>query len=91
MKKRITGKLLSTLPVSSGKRITIHDTDLAGFQIRIARKSIFYLSYRNHEGIRRNYRIGDTTKWNTLAARKEAQRILGMIREGRDPHAERVN
>ncbi|MEN8131517.1 MAG: tyrosine-type recombinase/integrase [Pseudomonadota bacterium] len=90
MKNRITGKLLSALPASSSNPLTVYDTDLAGFQARIGRKTVFYLSYRNHEGTRRNFRIGDAAKWNALAARKEAQRLIGKIRGGEDPHAERV-
>ena len=67
---------------------TIWDSDVRGFGCRRQRRDAFYIvKYRDLEGRQRLVTIGrhGSGEWMPDRARKEAIRIKGLVRDGRDP------
>ena len=62
------------------------DTELRGFGVRCQRRGkVYVLKYRCH-GRQRWYSIGQHgAPWTPEAARREAQRLLGIVAAGDDP------
>ncbi len=51
---------------------------------------VWYLSYRNREGVRRLHRIGPLKLYNAESAKAEARRLNGLIAKGEDPAGEKA-
>ena len=101
MAKKLTGKLLQTLPGPPGALpYIIHwDTDVPGFGVRITRAGArsFILNYRAR-GVQRRMtlgtlpagaRIDETDKLISQARNDAAKKMAGAKYEGRDPMADR--
>jgi integrase len=76
--------------LSAGK--TEWDSEVRGFGVRRQRRDAFYIvKYRDKDGRQRVYTIGrhGPGDWMPDRARKEAIRIKGLVRDGRDPAVER--
>ena len=71
---------------------TAWDTEVRGFGVRRQRRDAFYIvKYRTKDGRQRVYTIGrhGPGEWMPDRARREATRIKGLVRDGRDPAAAR--
>jgi len=71
---------------------TIWDSEVRGFGVRRQRRDAFYVvKYRTKGGKQRLFTIGRHApgEWGVDRARKEAIRIKGLVRDGRDPASER--
>ncbi len=94
MKRHITPALLNSLKFSGlTKVIEITDTIVPGFvaRVRPSGRVTFVLVYRfgGRGGVRRTYPIGHQDTMTIAAARDDARRLRGMIRQGIDPFVER--
>jgi integrase len=67
------------------------DTEVRGFGVRCRARDRIYLVKTRIGGKQRVLTIGRHGRgaWGAEAARREAQRILGLIRDGKDPATER--
>src|SRR5690348_1147293 len=86
--------LVITAPVSESlaPAETVWDAKVAGFGVRRQRRDpVYFVKYRDLDGRQRWQTIGKhgPGNWSADRARKEAIRILGVIRDGRDPAAAR--
>ncbi len=89
MKLKITKSFIDKTSYDNdldGKKQIIWDTDMTGFGLRLypSNKKSFILSYR-HNGIKREYTIGQYGKITLDQARKLAQKRMGDIADGQDP------
>ena len=77
---------------SSKRRIELFDTTVIGFtlEVRVNGGKTFYLRYRDVRGKQRQYRIGDAKSITFEEAKKEAQRLRGLITLGHDPAVEKA-
>jgi len=66
------------------------DSTLVGFGVRRQRKSAFYLIRYRLNGKQRFHSIGRHGTWTADTARREAQRLLGVVASGADPASEQV-
>jgi integrase len=71
---------------------TLWDNEVRGFGIRYRAESAVYLLKTRIAGRQRIVTIGRHGRgaWGPESARREAIRLLGLIRDGRDPAAERT-
>jgi integrase len=84
----IRRELVESLPPGA----TAWDPEVRGFFVRRQRRDAFYgVKYRDKEGRQRVFTIGrhGPGDWMPDRARKEAIRIEGLVRDGKDPAAER--
>jgi integrase len=70
--------------------LVVFDKGLRGFGVRVTMAGIkaFILNYK-FKGRERRFTIGRYPEWSATAARDEALRLLGEIRKGNDPLAEK--
>src|SRR5215475_12021699 len=70
-----------------GKGEVVWDRDVKGFGIRRqTTDAVFYLLRYRHNGKQSFYSIGrHGSPWTSETARRQAQRLLGVVAEGRDP------
>jgi integrase len=90
-KPKITDRLVAKLqPPGKGSRI-LYDTEVRGFGVRLTAGGTvsFVLNYRLH-GRERRCTIGRYPEISALAARDEAIKLRGAIRNGLDPLAEQA-
>ena len=86
--RTIRANVVESLP--PGK--TEWDSEVRGFGVRRQRRDAFYIvKYRDRDGRQRVFTIGrhGPGDWMPDRARKEAIRIKGLVRDGRDPAVER--
>ena len=85
--KRITAAAIEAMAHSA----TIWDTEVRGFGVRHRARDRVYLLKTRIKGRQRILTIGRDGKgaWGPEKARREAIRLLGMIRDGKDPATER--
>jgi integrase len=83
--------------VADDKEVWVWDSEVKGFGLRVhpSGRKAYVVEYRPGDGGRkapkRRYTIGQHgSPWTPDASRSEAQRILGLVRAGDDPAAERV-
>ena len=88
VRRPIRKEVVESLPPGSAA----WDTEVRGFGVRRQRRDAFYIvKYRDKDGRQRIVTIGrhGPGEWMPDRARKEAIRIKGLVRDGRDPAAER--
>ena len=78
---QISKQTVDRLPLGS----LVWDTTLVGFGVRRQRKSAFYLVRYRINKRQRFFTIGRHGPWTPDAARREAQRLLGIVATGADP------
>jgi hypothetical protein len=85
--KRITAAAVSEM--SPG--MVLWDTQVRGFGIRYRSRDRIYLLKTRIKGLQRILTIGRDGRgyWGPESARREAIRLLGLIRDGKDPAYER--
>jgi len=73
------------------KRVMVWDDRITGFGLQVLPSGVksYVFDYRTPEGRKRRATIGKHGKWTTDQARKEADRLAAMVKEGRDPLTER--
>jgi len=81
MQSRITLAAIASLPVGQ----TMHDTELAGFTVRRQGKAAVYSVRGILKGQKLRITIGRHGAFTPHTARKEAQRLLGLMASGVDP------
>jgi integrase len=70
---------------------TAWDAKVAGFGVRRQRRDpVYFVKYRDPAGRQKWHTIGKHGLWSADSARKEARRILGLVLDGRDQAAARV-
>jgi len=81
IRKRITKRLVDTLPIGSA----VWDSEVKGFGVRRQKNDKVYVVKMRINGRQRWITIGGHgAPWTPESARKEAQRIWGEIRSGID-------
>lgn len=95
MATKITKRVVDRT-VADDKEEWVWDTEVKGFGLRAHPngRKVYVVEYRPGDGGRsapkRRYTIGrHGSPWTASTAREEAQRILGRVRDGHDPVAER--
>ena len=85
--KRITAETVASLKPGA----QVFDTEVRGFGVRHRGGSAIYFVKTRIKGRQRTLTIGRHGRgyWGAEAARREAVRLLGLIRDGQDPAAER--
>lgn len=92
MKTKLTKRAADALRPAA-KLYSVWDTDLAGFLLRVAPsgKMTWFLSYRNAEGRRLSYKIGNYPGTSPDGARALAMTAAGAVAAKRDPQAEKLD
>jgi integrase len=85
----ITKKVVDALAPGS----LLWDRECRGFAVRRqAETRVYLVKYRTEGRRQRWYRIGEHgSPWTPETARKEARRILGLVAQGQDPAAVKIN
>ncbi len=85
--KRITADVVDGLPPGG----VVWDSEVRGFGVRRRTRDASYVVKTRIHGVQRVLTIGRHGKgaYGPERARKEAQRLLGFIRDGKDPAAAR--
>jgi integrase len=91
MKKRISKRTVDAIKPSD-RDTFLWDTDVSGFGLKVtpAGKRVYILQYR--QGARKapwRYTIGPHGQWAPEQARREAQRLRGLIAKGENPVLDR--
>lgn len=75
----------------SDKDQWIWDSTLPGFGVRVwpTGRAVYVVRYRTGGGTQRKLTIGDARVMDPDAAREEARRLMGVVREGNDPQKQR--
>src|SRR5579872_6132369 len=95
MQGKITKRVVDALRAEDGGEATLWDTEVKGFGVRARAggAQTYILRYRPGSGGRnaplRTYTIGrHGSPWTPEEARKDAKRLLGLIKGGADPAAD---
>ncbi len=82
--------------VADGKEAWVWDSEVKGFGLRVhpTGRKVYIVEYRPGDGGRNARKTRLTigahgSHWTASTAREEAQRVIGLVRAGRDPMAER--
>ncbi|QQP89819.1 site-specific integrase [Skermanella sp. TT6] len=96
MRTRITKRIVDAARAEGGRRLHVYDDVVQGFGLRVtpAGAKSYFVEYRPGTGGRnapkRRMTIGTHgAPWTPDTARNEAVRILGLVRAGKDPAADR--
>jgi integrase len=84
----ITIRTIEAAKPSSDRDVYTWDNSLKGFGLRVTPKGVksYVLQYRTNGGPARRTTIGiHGSPWTTQTARKEAERLLMLVRQGVDP------
>jgi integrase len=84
----ITIRTIEASRPCAGRDVYTWDTNLRGFGIRVTPRGVksYVLQYRVNGGPARRKTIGiHGSPWSTYTARKEAERLLMIVRQGIDP------
>ncbi len=92
---RLTNKIVDALEYegkqygSGGWSRHFVQDDVPGFAVRVypSGAKTFVFTYRNQYGKQRDYKIGNFPEISASAAREEAERLRGVVRNGADPNA----
>ena len=97
MLAKISKRTVDAAISSDDQDLWIWDTEVKGFgvRIRVSGRKVYVVEYRPGGGGRkapkRRFTIGQHgSPWTPNSARDEAKRILGLVKEGRDPSVERT-
>jgi integrase len=90
MKLKLTATAIDKVKVPNhGERIEICDTEMPGLRLRVTQAAkTYFVLYRNTEGRRQRYQIGDATI-TPSEARKAAKAVLADVAKGKDPSQEK--
>ena len=85
MKVRLSARTIQVLSPRD-KPFEVVDTDLKGFLLRVQPSGamIYYFSYRNRQGKRLRYRIGNQDSLSPAQARDEALLLSARVIAGED-------
>jgi integrase len=92
LKQLITKRLVDAIDMQDGAELAVWDTEVRGFGLRVRSSSkVYVLKYgAGKQGRWKRVTIGHHgSPWTPDTARTEAQRLLGLVAEGRDPANER--
>lgn len=83
---KITSDLLEIVQPKD-KIYDINDTEVKGLMLRIRPNGdkAYFLRYRNVAGLNRTYKIANAHEYTPRKARDEAIKLLGAIKDGKDP------
>jgi integrase len=96
MQGKITKRSVDMLQPPEAGEETLWDTEVKGFGLRIRSSGVktYILHYRPGGGRKaplRKFTIGrHGSPWTPDSARTEAERLLGLVRDGKDPAANRM-
>ena len=90
MKKKLTSRTVKPL-TPEDKPYEVVDTDIKGFLLRVqpSGAKTYSLSYRNSDGMRQRYKIGDAGSLTPQQARDIAEKEAARVASGIDIQAER--
>lgn len=98
MQAKITKRTVDAAIPQDGKALWVWDVELKGFGLRIHPngQKVYVIEYRPGDGGRaapkRRITIGKHgSPWTPDTARKEAERLLGQVRNGADPAADKTS
>lgn len=87
---KLTQRLVSSLKPSDSD-LFVWDDALPGFGVRVkpSGASAYLIQYRNAFRATRRYAFAKTTEYKLEKARRKAAKLLGSVRDGADPSADR--
>jgi integrase len=90
MGRKLTDKIVKSLPAPPKGNRVYYDSDVKGFGCRVTTAGVrsFVLNYRNRSRRERRFTIGSFPDWKTVSAREEAKELKKRIDRGEDPLAE---
>lgn len=88
MQQKLTNRTVQNL-TPQDKLYKVHDTEIKGFQLYVmpSGKMSYYMDYRNTNGQRKSYRIGNAGNLTPAQARQAANEAAARIALGQDPQA----
>ncbi|NKE46077.1 integrase family protein [Roseomonas frigidaquae] len=92
MPQKLTDKTVAALTCPAGKKdLWVTDSELRGFTVRVQPSGVrtFLFNYRFGPRVRRAVLGTFGAELTTAKARDKAERLRGILRDGRDPLAER--
>lgn len=96
MQAKITKRTVDALVAAPGAEVVLWDSVVKGFGVRVrgGAAKTYVLRYRLGTGRGapiRNYTIGQHgSPWTPEKAREEAERVLGLVKNGADPAGKRI-
>lgn len=90
MKKKLTTRTVNPL-IAQDKPYEVVDTEIKGFLLRVqpSGAKTYSFSYRNSDGMRQRYKIGDASSLTPQQARDIAEKESARVASGIDIQAER--
>ena len=90
MKAKLASRTIQALRLSD-KPFEVVDSELKGFLLRVQPSGVmsYYFSYRNDQGIRKRYRIGNSESVSPAQARDQAILLSARVVAGNDIQAEK--
>jgi integrase len=87
---KLTKRFVESVKTNGADQV-FFDNKICGFGLRVLPTGLrsYFVQYRNKQGRSRRLTIGKHGKVTADNARKDAQRIFGQVRDGKDPVAER--
>lgn len=88
---KLTSALVEKLP-ATGVRYEVLDTEITGFHVRVSQNGVktYSFRYRNRQGKRCRFKIGNHPGKTADDARKRALSCSGQVADGKDPQAEKA-
>ena len=98
MQAKITKRAVDSAVPQDGSALWVWDTETKGFGLRVHPngQKVYVIEYRPGDGGRaapkRRFTIGKHgSPWTPDTARREAERLLGLVRNGADPAADKTS
>lgn len=90
MRDKITARVVRSLEPQD-KVFAVRDTDIKGFILKVSPSGsmVYYLDYRNKEGIRQSYKIGMAGNLTPMQARDIASQRAADVAHGKDIQLEK--
>jgi len=83
---KITKSKVDSLPFPESGQVFYRDSELIGFGLRVGKTTKSYYAEKRVDGKKRRCTIGIHGHITTEQARKEAQRLLGIMATGKNPN-----
>ena len=92
-KMKFTKTAIEALPVNTERQVEYFTDHPKGFGIRVSMKGkkVYFVDYRTNDRRKKKFTIGPYDEIPLEKARKEAEMVLGRVRNGEDPQSEKMD